>query len=167
MSEKEITNSTIKITFTKDEIQEYKEAFDIFDKKNTGIISTKDIMKIKKIFSYPIAGEDIEKMIKEIDTSGNGKFDFIKFITLMKKQINFIEEKDENIVLESLKDEYLGNKRKRETLNNSENFKYDYDYQLLNNTNSFIEEKSVKNEEVIINIIYIPNKTINKLKLKI
>ena len=151
MSEKEITNSTIKITFTKDEIQEYKEAFDIFDKKNTGIISTKDIMKIKKIFSYPIAGEDIEKMIKEIDTSGNGKFDFIKFITLMKKQINFIEEKDENIVLESLKDEYLGNKRKRETLNNSENFKYDCDYQLLNNTNSFIEEKSVKNEEVIIN----------------
>ena len=150
MSEKEITNSTIKITFTKDEIKEYKEAFDIFDKKNTGIISTKDIMKIKKIFSYPIAGEDVEKMIKEIDTSGNGKFDVIKFRTLMKQQINFIEEKDENIVQESLKDEYLGNKRKRETLNNSENFKYDCDYQLLNNTNSFIEEKSVKNEEVII-----------------
>ena len=150
MSEKEVMSDSKKIIITKDEIHEFKEAFDIFDKNNTGLISTKDIIKIKKIFSYPITGETIEKMIKEIDTSGNGKFDFQKFITLMQKQIEFIEEKDESIVLESLKDEYLGNKRKRETLNNNDNSKSDYDLQLINNTNSLNEENSDSNEEVYI-----------------
>ena len=150
MSEKEVMSDSKKITITKDEIQEFKEAFDIFDKNNTGLISTKDIIKIKKIFSYPITGETIEKMIKEIDTSGNGKFDFQKFITLMQRQIEFIEEKDESIVLESLKDEYLGNKRKRETINNNDNSKSDYDLQLINNTNSLNEENSDNNEKIII-----------------
>ena len=150
MSEKEVMSDSKKITITKDEIQEFKEAFDIFDKNNTGLISTKDIIKIKKIFSYPITGETIEKMIKEIDTSGNGKFDFQKFITLMQRQIEFIEEKDESIVLESLRDEYLGNKRRRETLNNNDNSKSDYDLQLINNTNSLNEENSDNNEKIII-----------------
>ena len=84
MSEKELNETK---QFLKSEIHEFREAFDIFDKNNTGLISTKDILTIKKIFSYPISEEDIEKMIKEIDTSGDGKFYFNKFIALMKKQI--------------------------------------------------------------------------------
>lgn len=150
MSQKEISTETKKISISKDEINEYKEAFDIFDKNNTGIISTDDIIKIKKIFSYQISGDDTEKMIKEIDTSGNGKFDFKKFVIFMKKQIEYLEEKEENIALETIKDEYLGNKRKREKLS-EENSKSDYDLKLLSNSNSILEEKYKNNEEMVIN----------------
>ena len=150
MSQKEISTETKKISISKDEINEYKEAFDIFDKNNTGIISTDDIIKIKKIFSYQISGDDTEKMIKEIDTSGNGKFDFKKFVIFMKKQIEYLEEKEEIIALETIKDEYLGNKRKREKLS-EENSKSDYDLKLLSNSNSILEEKYKNNEEMVIN----------------
>ena len=150
MSQKQIKAETKKLSISKGEINEYKEAFDIFDKNNTGIISTDDIIKIKKIFSYPISGDDIEKMIKEIDTSGNGKFDFQKFVIFMKKQIEYLDEKDGNIVLESIKDEYLGNKRKREKLS-QDNSKNDCDLELLSNVNSFIEEKDENKEEMLIN----------------
>ena len=55
---------------SKGKINEYKEAFDIFDKDKNGIISTNDIMKIMNLFSYPISRRNIQKMINDINISG-------------------------------------------------------------------------------------------------
>ena len=135
-------------------IHEYKEAFDMLDKNKTGTILIDDLIKIKNIFLYPISTKNIQEMIKEIDTFGEGKFDFKKFIILMQKQIEYIEEIDEESILKSLKEDFgikfLGNKRKRTittTQGNENNLKYDEDIKLYNEYPMMVE-----NEESIDDI---------------
>ena len=143
MSKEELAAKLKQIKILEDNINEYKDAFDIFDKDKTGIISTKDIIKIKKIFSYPISEKKIENMILEIDTEGEGKFDFKKFLILMKKQIQYIEEKEKNKDLESPKDDCLGNKRKRDYLIDDESIKQEGKIQIINNETNINNEKGV------------------------
>ena len=167
---KAIIKDEKKSKFLEIKINEYKEAFDIFDRDKTGLISTNDIIKIKKIFSYPISRNHIQKLINEIDISGDGKFDFKKFVTLMQKQVNYIDEKNEDMVMESFREEYLGNKRKREKINNNEISKYDNDYQLLDNyRNSIFEENEKSIDDISIKKEDNPNdnNSLNYQKLKL
>ena len=95
-------------------LNEYKEAFDIIDKDKKGLIPTIDLIRIFNIFCLPISRRNIQRMINEINVSKDGKFDFNNFVTLMQKQNDYLDENSEEMVLESFKDEYLGNKRKRD-----------------------------------------------------
>ena len=58
----------------------------MFDKNKKGTISASDITKIMKNFGYPISRKEVEAMIAEMDTSGNGELDFEEFLTFMQKQ---------------------------------------------------------------------------------
>jgi hypothetical protein len=126
------------------QIKECKEVFDILDKNKTGVISTDDIIKIKNIFLYPISCKNIQEMIKEIDIYGEGKFDFRKFITLFQKQIEYIDDIDEETFLKSLKEDFglklLGKKRKRLAQDKYEEEKKE---------NNFVTPKIIENEDSI------------------
>ena len=100
---KEVVTYTRILDVPEEKIAEYKEAFDMFDKSHKGTISATDITKIMKNFGYPISRKEVEGMIAEIDTSGNGELDFEEFVTLMQKQTQYIEETDEDEVLSAFK----------------------------------------------------------------
>ena len=70
----------------------------MFDKSH----KRSDITKITKNFEYPISRKEVEGMIDEIDTSGDGELDFEEFVTLLQKHTQFIEENDEDMVLRAL-----------------------------------------------------------------
>ena len=151
MSKKLILKSKV----LKTQINEYKEVFKILDKEGIGIISTNDIIKMKEIFSYPISRNDILKMIKEIDSNGEGKFDFKKFVTFIQKQQDYIKEKDGKDVLETFEEDFLGNKRKRELIGNDECYILNYQ-----NNNNYIKNEEDDN-------IMIQNINENKKKRKL
>jgi calmodulin len=100
---KEIVTYTRILDIPEEKIAEYKEAFDMFDKSHKGTISANDITKIMKNFGYPISKKEVEGMIAEIDTSGDGELDFEEFVTLMQKHIQYIDESDEDAVLRAFK----------------------------------------------------------------
>ena len=103
MPKKEVVTYTRKLDIPEEKISEYKEAFDMFDKNKKGTISANDITKIMKNFGYPIKKSEAQKMISDIDDNGDGEIDFEEFVTLMEKQINFVEETDEELVLRAFK----------------------------------------------------------------
>ena len=103
MPKKEITTYVKKLDIPEDKIAEYKEAFDMFDKDGGGTISANEIVKIMKNFGYPIKKSEAQKMIADIDDNGDGELDFEEFVTLMEKQINYVEETDEELVLRAFK----------------------------------------------------------------
>ena len=100
---KEIVTYTRHLDIPEEKIAEYKEAFDMFDKSHKGTISADDIIKIMKNFGYPISRKEVERMVAEIDTSGDGEIDFEEFVTLMQKHIQYIEESDEDAVLRAFR----------------------------------------------------------------
>ena len=103
MPRKEVVSFVRKLDIPEDKIAEYKEAFDMFDKEGKGTISATDITKIMKNFGNPVSKKEVENMIAEIDTSGDGELDFEEFVTLMQKQIQYLEESDEDLVLRAFK----------------------------------------------------------------
>ena len=98
-----IVTYTRKLDIPEEKIADYKEAFDIFDKRKKGTISAGDICKIMKNFGYPISKKEVQEMIKEIDTSGDGELDFEEFVTLMQKQTQIVDDIDEDRVLKAFK----------------------------------------------------------------
>ena len=103
MAKKEIITYTRVLDIPEEKINEYKEAFDMFDKNKKGTISANDITKIMKNFGYPISRKEVESMVAEMDTSGNGELDFEEFVTFMQKQTQYIDESDEDQVLKAFK----------------------------------------------------------------
>ncbi|XP_060592824.1 neo-calmodulin-like [Ruditapes philippinarum] len=62
---------------------ELTEAFKIFDKENTGNISNADLRRIMTTYGEVLNDEEIEEMIKEADTDGDGIVDYAEFISMV------------------------------------------------------------------------------------
>ena len=103
MPKREVVTITRKLDVPADKIQEYQEAFDMFDIDKRGTISVSEISKIMKNFGYPLSKKEIESMIASINTSGTGELTFEEFVTLMEKQTSMIDETDEDAVLRAFK----------------------------------------------------------------
>ena len=86
MPKRTVVTTVAKLDVPEDKLNEYREAFDMFDKDHSGSISVDEISKIMKNFGNPMSKDEIREMIKDIDTSGDGELDFDEFVTLMQKQ---------------------------------------------------------------------------------
>lgn len=90
--EKEIEKRILDIPV--EEIEEYKRAFEMFDKDNSGTISAKEFIKVLKNLGQNVTKEEADNIIQDLDTDGSGEIDFEEFITYMQK-IKVQEEIDE------------------------------------------------------------------------
>ena len=99
--EKIITKSVLDIP--ENQINQYREAFDMFDKDKSGYISATEIMSIMKNFGNPLPRAEVDRMIAAVDDDGNGELDFEEFITLMQTQRIFIDESDDDKILKAFK----------------------------------------------------------------
>ena len=92
MKKKQATREYItlskKLDIPEEKLQEYKEAFNMFDRNKKGTLSIVDITKIMKNFGYPMSKDEARKMISDIDSSGDGEVDFDEFVMLMEKQVH-------------------------------------------------------------------------------
>ena len=156
MPKKQLISKKIIVKISNEKIREYKEIFDILDKNNIGIISTRDIIKLRRIFYFPISEIVINKIIKDIDIFGDGNFDFKNFVTFMKKQMEYMNENDEQMIFKTIKDEYkneyIGKKRKREKVNKNKYLKdKKYEYTINLDNDSSVDELIDSSQENIEN----------------
>ncbi|PIA61537.1 hypothetical protein AQUCO_00300812v1 [Aquilegia coerulea] len=72
--------------FSEEQISEFKEAFAIFDKDGNGCITTKELGTVMKSLNQQTTEAELQQMINEVDTDGNGTIDFSEFLNLMALQ---------------------------------------------------------------------------------
>ncbi|XP_027042234.1 calmodulin-like protein 12 [Pocillopora damicornis] len=79
---------------TEEQIQEYRDAFQHFDKDSSGFITTKELGNAMRSLGENPREEDLQMMINSVDIDGNGQMDFEEFVKLMvaKNQFSFNEE---------------------------------------------------------------------------
>ncbi len=83
--------------FTEEQIQEYKEAFSLFDKNDNGIISPKDLGKIMRSLGINPTEAELQDMIDEVELNGSLAVDFSVFLSLIARTIKEIEKEEELI----------------------------------------------------------------------
>nr|XP_005997133.1 PREDICTED: calmodulin-like protein 4 [Latimeria chalumnae] len=85
---------------SQDQINEFKECFSLYDKKQKGKIAAKDLITVMRCLgTSPTPGEvDRHLFVNKIDK--NGELDFSTFLTIMHRQIQ--QEDPKNEILEAM-----------------------------------------------------------------
>ena len=72
---------------TQEQIMEFKEAFCLFDKDGDGCITADELATVIRSLDQNPTEQELQDMINEIDSDGNGTIEFSEFLNLMANKI--------------------------------------------------------------------------------
>uniref|UniRef100_A0A5S6Q2V0 EF-hand domain-containing protein n=2 Tax=Trichuris muris TaxID=70415 RepID=A0A5S6Q2V0_TRIMR len=85
---------------TEDELQEYREAFRLFDKDGNGTITTKELGIAMRSLGQNPTEQELMDMINEVDIDGSGTIEFVEFCQMMKRMN---KENDSEMIREAFR----------------------------------------------------------------
>jgi len=74
------------VALTNEEIAEFREAFELFDKDNSGSVSAEELGAVMKALGHTPSEQELKDMINEVDLDGNGEIDFNEFLEMMMRK---------------------------------------------------------------------------------
>lgn len=80
---------------TQDEIEELRQAFDLFDTDGSGTIDPKELRAAMQSLGFDTKNQTIYQMIQDIDKNCNGEVDFDEFLELMTSRLAGSDTKDD------------------------------------------------------------------------
>jgi Ca2+-binding protein (EF-Hand superfamily) len=72
---------------TEDQVNDFREAFSLFDKDGSGTITAKHLGIVMRSLGRNPSEAELEEMIREVDPEGKGIIDFPHFLELMMKKV--------------------------------------------------------------------------------
>nr|ACP18969.1 calcium binding protein [Euglena gracilis] len=79
--------SSIQHHLTEEELAEFKEIFDLVDEDHGGSISKEELRKLMETLRLKPTEEELDAMMKEVDSDGSGDIDFHEFVTVMSRRV--------------------------------------------------------------------------------
>merc|ERR1739838_1173407 len=78
-----------------DEVEEMKEAFDLFDNDGSGAISVNELTSAMKSLGFDIKHAVVYNMVADLDSDGSGEIEFGEFLEVMCAKITDKNTKEE------------------------------------------------------------------------
>lgn len=82
-------------TLSAEQIQEFRQAFDIMDRNQDGVITVDDLNAVMRAIGQSPTHAELQDMIREVDADGNENIDFTEFLALMSRQMRQSDIEDE------------------------------------------------------------------------
>merc|ERR1712091_694775 len=83
MSRRGAAKKKAKGGLSEEQIEEIREAFNLFDADNSGAIDIRELKAAMRALGFEVKKEELKKMISDIDNDGNGDIDFGEFLEMM------------------------------------------------------------------------------------
>ena len=80
---------------TDEQIIEFREAFQAFDKDGSGSITTIELGTVMRSLGQNLNESEIKEIIDEVDEDKNGTIDFHEFLSLMARKMKILDKEDE------------------------------------------------------------------------
>lgn len=80
---------------TDQQIIEFREAFQAFDKDGNGSISTKELGTVMRSLGQNLSEAEIKQMIEIVDEDKSGNIDFKEFLNLMARNMKIVNKEEE------------------------------------------------------------------------
>ncbi|KAL5007930.1 hypothetical protein ScPMuIL_013511, partial [Solemya velum] len=74
-------------TLDEEQVDEFREAFSLFDKDGDGTITTKELGTVMRSLGHNPTESELQDMINEVDADGNGTIDFSEFLAMMARKM--------------------------------------------------------------------------------
>ncbi|KAK4457974.1 hypothetical protein QBC42DRAFT_211435 [Cladorrhinum samala] len=84
-----------KSSFTPDEIAQYREVFEIFDKDGTGDITAAELGQVMKELGLNPSAEELQDIVNEADLNKDGVISFEEFLSLMSQGVKETDTEQE------------------------------------------------------------------------
>jgi calmodulin len=73
---------------TPEELAEFREIFNLVDLDKGGTISKDELKQLMTTLGLKPSQEELNAMVDEIDSDGNGEIDFDEFVNVMSRKVN-------------------------------------------------------------------------------
>jgi len=80
---------------TEDEIEEIKEAFDLFDTDGSGTIDPRELKTAMQSLGFEAKNQTIYQMVSDLDKDGSGAIDFDEFLDMMTARMSDKDTKED------------------------------------------------------------------------
>ena len=81
--------------FSEEQIEEIREAFNLFDTDGSGSIDYKELKTAMKALGFNTNKDDMQKIISEIDADGSGEIEFPEFMQMMTGKMAAVDTREE------------------------------------------------------------------------
>merc|ERR1711972_903802 len=78
-----------------DEVEEMKEAFDLFDNDGSGAISVNELTAAMKSLGFDVKHAVVYNMVADLDADGSGEIEFGEFLDVMTAKLSDKNTKEE------------------------------------------------------------------------
>merc|ERR1712195_124747 len=78
-----------------DEVEEMKEAFDLFDNDGSGAISVNELTSAMKSLGFDVKHAVVYNMVSDLDADGSGEIEFGEFLDVMTAKLSDKNTKEE------------------------------------------------------------------------
>eukprot|EP00440_Ansanella_granifera_P015542 gb/GFBE01016891.1/.p1 GENE.gb/GFBE01016891.1/~~gb/GFBE01016891.1/.p1 ORF type:complete len:245 (+),score=84.48 gb/GFBE01016891.1/:1-735(+) len=83
------------LNFSKAQLSEYRDAFNMFDTDGSGDIDTSELGALLKALGQSPNEAELKEMVKEVDADGSGSIEFNEFLALMTKRMEGSSNEDD------------------------------------------------------------------------
>lgn len=73
---------------TEEQVEECREAFEMFDMDRSGAIDVRELKAAIKALGMDISAEELKKMVGDVDKDGNGTIEFPEFLSMMTAKMS-------------------------------------------------------------------------------